>query len=359
MGIDPTKITNETSPVFSWTANLITLNRRKVMVVINDKSKCCFILYGLTSKHIKKLPELIVDGIRAMMESEYVAPEIIEKYLNDCGRGIVLTTASSRSNITYCNKACERATFLSGLFDADDIFQKKFLPWLNDEVIAKDNYATVYKRFINALEEEYGAPVQSAHMAELEINLNLLTRCTRTILVPSDINFYSLHRIIQNLFEWEDYHYHQFVLEKNKLGRPMKIIQPEFMHDEEVLNINPLFQMMDSEKITVREVFEKQTHIEYEYDFGDGWNHTVELKRFIENYAEPYPHCIELIGTAPMEDCGGPYGFDDIMKILDDPEHPEYNEVTSWLGKKEWRSSDLKWINFRIKDRHRFCVSTN
>ena len=57
-------------PLFSWTANLIMLNRRKTLVAVNDATKCCFILHGLTTKMIPKIPELLKNGIRAVLESE-------------------------------------------------------------------------------------------------------------------------------------------------------------------------------------------------------------------------------------------------------------------------------------------------
>ena len=46
-------------PLFSWTANLIILNRRKTLVAVNDATKCCFVLYGLTTKMIPKISELL------------------------------------------------------------------------------------------------------------------------------------------------------------------------------------------------------------------------------------------------------------------------------------------------------------
>lgn len=94
-------------PLYSWTANLIILNRRKTLVAVNDATKCCFVLYGLTTKMIPKLPELLKNGIRAALESEYIAPNIIDKYLDECGQNLIFTK-TLRSEVAYCNKACER-----------------------------------------------------------------------------------------------------------------------------------------------------------------------------------------------------------------------------------------------------------
>lgn len=342
----------ETDPLFTWTANLITVNRRKTLVAINNGSKCRFILYGLTKKSLAKLPELIIDGVRGMMKSEYIAPEIIEKYLDDCGRDLTIVKAS-RSGVSYCNKACERIQYFSELFEPDDLFQVKYLPWINDDIATSQCYFLT-KKLLELLEEKYGAPVQSAQAAELEVTLKLLTPCKRTLVVPTDINFYQLHNILQSAFEWKDEHLHQFVVKRSR-GIPTKIIEPAFMDDDDwIFGTKP--EIIDSTKVTVREIFEKNKKIEYEYDFGDDWIHTVELKRFIENCNEPYPHCIEAVGDAPMEDCGGMYGFADIMQIMDDPKHPEYKSVTEWVGHLFWSHVSIDIINGRLDYRFRRCV---
>lgn len=352
----PVKLTEETDPLFSWTANLIILNRRKTLVAVNNATKCCFVLYGLTSKSISKLPKLIKDGIRAVLQSEYIAPKIIEKYLDDCGCDLAFTTTASRSDVAYCNKACERVESFVNLFETNSMFQEKYLPWINNDMIAKDGYAFIYKNLISALTEKYGTPVQSAHVAELEVTLDLLTPCKRTLIVPSDLNFYQLHNILQDAFEWHDCHLHQFVLKKDKLGRPMKIIQPKFMKNEDWLALDESLESIDSTTVMVREIFEAQNKIEYEYDFGDSWLHTIKLKRFMNNCTTPYPHCTEAIGDAPMEDSGGPYGFDEKMKILNDPKHPDHEWISDWVQSAWWHPLDFDAINRRIGQKHRRCI---
>ena len=90
-------------------------------------------------------------------------------------------------------------------------------------------------------------------------------------------------------------------------------------------------QVLDSTKVTLREIFVSRKQIVYEYDFGDGWMHTIELCRVIGDCTEPYPHCIMAIGDAPMEDCGGPDGFRQVLAVLKDKKHPEHQETLEWI----------------------------
>lgn len=88
VGVKPEKMSVEIDPLFEWTANLIVINRRKTIVVVHAASRCSFVLHGMTVKHLKKLPEWILRGVRSVLESECVRPEIIEQYLNELGQEV-------------------------------------------------------------------------------------------------------------------------------------------------------------------------------------------------------------------------------------------------------------------------------
>ena len=51
----------EEEPLFSWHANLKTVNRRKAVVLANDKNRYVIVLYGLRAKNDKKDISGIVD----------------------------------------------------------------------------------------------------------------------------------------------------------------------------------------------------------------------------------------------------------------------------------------------------------
>lgn len=349
IGVKPEKVSAEVDPLFVWTANLIVVNRRKTVVVVHAASRCAIVLHGLTVKMLPKLPELILEGIRGLLESEYVCPETIERYLDDLGREVTFRANSSRKAVASCNKVCERVMMFPNLFVSGDLFQRSVLPWLNDDVVTRGNYILAHQILIGQLKEQYGENIQSCRVLELEVSLELNTSCKRRIVVPDDLNFYQFHNVLQECFEWKDCHLHQFVVEMDEGGYPAKIVQPEWDEMDEL----PGVQVLSSTDVTLWEVFASQKRIVYKYDFGDGWLHTVELCRVIENYPEPYPHCVLAVGDAPMEDCGGPDGFAHVMTVLKDTKHPEHREISEWVRGMWWQPLDVKRINYRIRDIHR------
>src|SRR5262249_58845900 len=73
--------------------------------------------------------------------------------------------------------------------------------------------------------------------------------------------------------------------------------------------------------------------LRYTYDFGDNWEHDVLVEDVL--IAEPevaYPRCTGGRRAGPPEDCGGIWGYRELLKILGDPAHEEHEERLHWLG---------------------------
>ena len=348
LDIKPKKETTETDPFFAWTANLLVVNRRKTLVVAHEPSRCAFVIHGLTTKLRSKLPQLILEGIRAVLESEYVRPDIMERYLAELGAEVSFGANTSRKAVACCNKVCERIKMFPEVLDPDKVIQRKMLPWLNGELIAGTSPKLSCEILIDQLRERYGDSVQSCRALELQVSLDLHIPCKRRIVVPDDLNFYQFHHVLQECFAWKDCHLHQFVIEADDKGYPTKIIHPDVGED-----VPPQLQVQESRDVTLGEVFASRERIIYEYDLGDCWLHLIELCRVIENCEEVYPYCMMAVGIPPMEDSGGPDGFAHIMEVLNDKSHPEHQEFSEWVHSIWWAPPDMNRLNRWLLDAHR------
>jgi hypothetical protein len=156
----------------------------------------------------------------------------------------------------------------------------------------------------------------------------------RRILVSPEIKLDRLHDVLQIVMGWTNSHLHQF---ETPLGF---IADPSFGLEE----------TKSSKKITLQSVLSRpKSHIRYEYDFGDGWEHQIQLEKVVELDDPVLAVCLGGVRACPPEDCGGPWGYGNMLAILKDPKHPEYESMTEWIGPKfNPEFFDIKAINKRL-----------
>ncbi len=357
LGCEINNIDSSVNPLFNFTANIITVNRRKCIAVVNDGSGCGFVVYGVTSKDKKNLRRLILQGIETMLKSERFSEEIIGKYLNDC-QDIVFTKTANRSIIARMNKFCERAIWFSELFNPNDIFQEKLLPIINDNYISyNDGYEFTPSIQSELMGKQYGISPYRYNAAVFDINLQLENSiCTRRVTVPLDITFLQFHIIIQRLFEWENQHLHRFILKTAKNGRILEYVTMD--SDEEDFFSAPAPKVYDEKELCLSDIFPEKKKIIYEYDYGDDWIHEIKLVSIIDDCHLPAPYCESANGMAPPEDCGGPGGFSRLIEVLSNPKDPEYKDMVYWYGYSEIHNKTLQHINFSLQNVLRINTET-
>ena len=172
----------------------------------------------------------------------------------------------------------------------------------------------------------------------------------RKLLVPSDTKLSDFHEIIQTAMGWENCHLHQFIKDKNFYTVRRK--DDDFW--EEMNNID--YKNMKISDLLMKE---KDSMI-YEYDFGDGWVHKIILEKILQpEENSKYPICIDGKRNCPPEDCGGIWGYSDLLEALKYPESEEYEDALEWLGEdfdpayfdKERVNALLHGRNFGIRKR--------
>lgn len=139
----------------------------------------------------------------------------------------------------------------------------------------------------------------------------------RELCIPDDLTLGELHRVIQVVMGWENYHLHQFNYKKQIIGEPSDDDWQEVL-DENEYKVSSIFRR-------------KGSRIEYEYDFGDGWVHdVVSLGKAKKD--EPLFHVTGGAMACPPEDCGGIWGYVHLLEALADRKHPEHQDLKSWVG---------------------------
>jgi hypothetical protein len=71
----------------------------------------------------------------------------------------------------------------------------------------------------------------------------------------------------------------------------------------------------------------------YGYDFGDDWSHTLLLEAVAPLEPEQArARCLAGARACPPEDCGGVWGYHNLLAALRDPSVPDRDELLEWLG---------------------------
>lgn len=141
----------------------------------------------------------------------------------------------------------------------------------------------------------------------------------RRVLVPGDATLAKLHHIVQDAMGWYDCHLHEFIVGGISYGVP----DPEYGGEVKSERRMTLGRLAGAPKAKLR----------YVYDFGDDWEHDILVEKLLP--PEPgatYPRCIAGKRACPPEDCGGIWGYANFLEAIQDPAHPEHDELLEWIG---------------------------
>ena len=177
---------------------------------------------------------------------------------------------------------------------------------------------------------------KAAEIFELEIwLLDIEPRIWRRFAVPGNIKLPELHGVIQGVMGWTDSHMHAFILEDCRYSDPyLGFDMDDDTFDERRGKLTDL-------------VTRPKDRFMYEYDFGDCWKHAVE----VASVSPPeknvkYPICLTGQQACPPEDCGGPWGYEDFLEVISDPNHEEHEEMLEWIGGRfDPEAFDLQAVN--------------
>ena len=150
----------------------------------------------------------------------------------------------------------------------------------------------------------------------------------RRIIVPADYNFWDLHVAIQDSMGWKDYHLHDFEIRSKGKRKAVRIGIPDFSGSGDLEEVFPGWE------IPVFVYFnELGIKANYEYDYGDGWIHTVQLEGYLYREKKTkYPICIGGERACPPEDCGGVSGYYNVLKTISDISDDDYEDMKIWTG---------------------------
>lgn len=162
---------------------------------------------------------------------------------------------------------------------------------------------------------------------QLKITLeHLKPAIWRRVVVSDALTFQQLHKVIQYAMGWEDCHLHEFELASPRIR--IGTNQPDGFMD-----FGDSEHLLPERTTRLADVLAGKRKLRYWYDFGDDWWHTIAIeKRLPADLAAAPAELLAGENACPPEDCGGPWGYAEMLAVAADPSDPGHEEILDWLG---------------------------
>jgi hypothetical protein len=143
---------------------------------------------------------------------------------------------------------------------------------------------------------------------------------------------------------WKNSHLYRFRIGENEYAEPNT--------DNEFYEL----PFKDSKRTKLnRLVKEKGDTFQYEYDFGDSWLHELVVEKILApESSKTCPLCVGGERACPPEDCGSTSGYAELLEIIRNPKHEQYQDMMTWLG--GYFNPDSFDVNAVNKQLHRMRI---
>ncbi|TYC96858.1 plasmid pRiA4b ORF-3 family protein [Arthrobacter echini] len=157
----------------------------------------------------------------------------------------------------------------------------------------------------------------------------------RLIEVDSSLTLDRIHEVLQAAVGWRNSHLHSFTDTDpytrlrpmdGKLSGPRRWVSRDLLEDGDD-------GLPETDWSLGQLLTSGSGPLFYEYDFGDGWLHRLDLTGSIPAPANaPRARLVEGARRAPLEDSGGISGYHDLLDALADPRHDEHEDMRAWVA---------------------------
>ncbi len=140
----------------------------------------------------------------------------------------------------------------------------------------------------------------------------------------ADVTLLQLHHIIQGAMGWDLAHLYSF---EHRYGG-------EFSNESRLCDVCGVGDTLT-----------------YVYDFGDDWQHLVSVEKAMTRPTGTYPRVIEGNRACPPEDCGGSWGYEEMLAVLAGPRNARRRELVEWVGRSfDPNAFDLEEAQVRLDE---------
>ena len=140
----------------------------------------------------------------------------------------------------------------------------------------------------------------------------------RRVLVPGSVRMAKLAYMLIATMGWNNSHLHAFEVSGKRYGMHF-----DDWPDDEI----------DEKTVTVLQALRDEKRFDFDYDFGDNWEHDVVVEELTWSYfGLKYAVVLDGENACPPDDVGGDSGYADFLEAIGDPAHEEHENYIEWMG---------------------------
>ncbi|WP_285243587.1 plasmid pRiA4b ORF-3 family protein [Pseudarthrobacter sp. fls2-241-R2A-127] len=157
----------------------------------------------------------------------------------------------------------------------------------------------------------------------------------RLLEIDPSLTLDRVHEVIQTTVGWRDSHLHSFTdtdpyvrlrAVNGHVREPRRWVPLDLLEDNDD-------DLPETDWNLGQVLTPESGPLFYEYDFGDGWIHRLELTGTLPMPPNaPRARLVDGARRAPLEDSGGIYGYHDLLDALADPGHEKHNDLQAWIA---------------------------
>lgn len=294
----------------AWHVHMITIARRKVIVLMNNGTRYPVIIYRANDADLRHPEKLFRRAIVEALLEEGFDQAVVEEYTQE---EFVFSSCSQMSNVSKLNALCQDIrTHYVRCFEPSMVCQPRLsvllshqaqtygrrihMPWLKMLQQLRLNNDSKKDKLINTV------------TYQLKVSLDFQNAVVmRRFTIPAHYTFHQLHIAIKVLFQWPTAMNHVFLLDDLSIADG-SIAGQEGLKDTQCR----LSEYMVNTKSC---------------SYQNAWKHKIELEGIIEAGHRPYPYLIEREGVRPPLNVRTEKSYLEYLKIINNPKSKRYRKL--------------------------------
>lgn len=100
----------------AWHANIVNINRRKAVILMNNETRYPVVIYRPKPKDFARMKDLIKEAIITALRMECIREDVINSYMADAGE-IAFSKTANRSMVAKMNNAVREVEYMQEYLD--------------------------------------------------------------------------------------------------------------------------------------------------------------------------------------------------------------------------------------------------